>query len=284
MSCTNTNNNCPTSEPCSEVFDAQCVIYTGANILCDNNVLVSTNDTINDVVQNITDFVCGNSGDTPGETQIQIPQLNIQSQNKLLFASIFPGVESNLYLSYNPTIFLFVKKNGKAKIVRDINDDKEAKYYFGGWHHTTHMQGINFPNSNFYSGDTVCKTYSEFPLIITQPYERQKLKFFNPGEFYVYKPNGNSQPAPLDGSVLWNDLPEYYVRGRKRDGFTRSVYFRFAIGIENPDTTSKYPIIFGPLTASIQCKIVREKNPHDGNSYVSYALNHDPTNIKHFKD
>ena len=274
MSCNNTNNNCPTSEPCSEVIDAQCVIYTGANILCDNNLLVSTNDTINDVVQNITDFVCGN----PGEPEIEIPQLNIQSQGKYVYASIFPGVESNLYLSYNPKIFLFVKKNGKTKKVRDINDVLQGKYYFGGWHHTTHMQGINFPNRNFYSGSTACSTHSEFPLIITQPYQRQILNSFNPGEFYVYEQYGSSSPAPLNGTISWSELAQFKVRGRKKEDFARSVYFRFAIGIENPDATSKYPVIFGPLTASIQCKIVK-KGP---DACISYALNHDPTNIKHF--
>ena len=274
MSCNNTNNNCPTSEPCSEVIDAQCVIYTGANILCDNNVLVSTNDTINDVVQNITDFVCGN----PGQPEIQIPQLNIQSKGKYVHASIFPGVESNLYLSYNPKIFLFVKKNGKRKRVRDINNISINKYYFGGWHHTTHMQGINFANRNFYSGTTLCDTHSEFPLIITQPYQRQILNSFNPGEFYSYRALANSAPAPLDSTISWSELPLYYVRGRKNQDFNRSVYFRFAIGIENPDTTSKYPIIFGPLTASIQCKIVKSGL----DNFISYALNHDPTNIKHF--
>jgi hypothetical protein len=260
-------------------MDAQCVIYTGTTITCDTDVIVTTNDTVAEALESITDYFCNNSGGSG----IQIPQLTIQSQaGKLLHASILPGTESNVYLDHNPKIYLFVKKNGKNRKVRDINDDPQKKYYHGGWKHTTHMQGVNFPNGNFYSGNTECSTHSEFPLTITEPYERQLLTNFNPGEFYVYTPISKSLPAPLDSTVLWADLAFYSVRGRKKDNPNRSVYFRFAIGIENPDPNSKYPIIFGPLTASIQCKIVKFRLNGVSPSYVSYAINHDPTNIKHF--
>ena len=270
---------CPNPEPCSEVFDAQCVRYTGAALTCGLDIVVPSNDTVAEALESITDYFCNNSGGSG----IQIPQLTIQSQaGKLLHASILPGTESNAYLGHNPKIYLFVKKNGKNRRVRDINDDPQKKYYHGGWKHTTHMQGINFPNGNFYSGNTLCPTHSEFPLTITEPYERQLLTSFNPGEFYVCSLISDSLPAPLDATVSWTELDKYYVRGRKDDVPNRSVYFRFAIGIENPDPNSKYPIIFGPLTASIQCKIVKFKLNGSSPPYVSYAINHDPTNIKHF--
>jgi|688.fasta_scaffold57595_5 hypothetical protein len=285
---------CPTPQPCSEIFDAQCVRYTGLPLSCTvaqtfnaapepnpapAGPIVNTNDTVAEALESIVDYFCNNSGGSG----IQIPQLTIQSQaGKLLHASILPGTESNAYLDYNPKIYLFVKKNGKNRKVRDINDDSQKKYYHGGWKHTTHMQGINFPNGNFYSGTTLCPTHSEFPLTITEPYERQLLTDFNPGEFYICSLISDSLPAPFNNTVLWDQLAKYYVRGRKRDSPNRSVYFRFAIGIENPDPNSKYPIIFGPLTASIQCKIVKFRLTIGGPSYVSYAINHDPTNIKHF--
>jgi len=49
---------CPTPEPCSEVMDAQCVIYTGANILCDTDVVVTTNDTVAEALESIVDYIC----------------------------------------------------------------------------------------------------------------------------------------------------------------------------------------------------------------------------------
>ena len=270
---------CPDPIPCQEVLSSDCIIYNGPDLLCNGDIVVYQDATWTELLENIIEYFCNNSGGSG----IQIPQLTIQSQaGKLLHASILPGTESNAYLGHNPKIYLFVKKNGKNRKVRDINDDPQKKYYHGGWKHTTHMQGINFPNGNFYSGSTLCPTHSEFPLTITEPYERQLLTSFNPGEFYVCSLISDSLPAPFNNTVLWTQLDKYYVRGRKRDEPNRSVYFRFAIGIENPDANSKYPIIFGPLTASIQCKIVKFKENIGSPSYVSYAINHDPTNIKHF--
>ena len=51
---------CPTPEPCSEVMDAQCVIYTGANILCDTDIVVTTNDTVAEALEGIVDYICNN--------------------------------------------------------------------------------------------------------------------------------------------------------------------------------------------------------------------------------
>jgi hypothetical protein len=56
---------CPTPEPCSEVMDAQCVIYTGANILCDTDVVVTTNDTVAEALESIVDYVCNNQPTVP---------------------------------------------------------------------------------------------------------------------------------------------------------------------------------------------------------------------------
>jgi hypothetical protein len=49
---------CPTPQPCSEIFDAQCVRYTGANILCDTDIVVTTNDTVAEALESIVDYVC----------------------------------------------------------------------------------------------------------------------------------------------------------------------------------------------------------------------------------
>jgi len=54
-----TPEGCPDPQPCSEVFDAQCVVYTGAEIKCDNrNTIIATNDNVAEALQNIVDYFC----------------------------------------------------------------------------------------------------------------------------------------------------------------------------------------------------------------------------------
>jgi len=49
---------CPNPEPCSEVMDAQCVIYTGPNIMCGETILIATNTNLADALQAIADTFC----------------------------------------------------------------------------------------------------------------------------------------------------------------------------------------------------------------------------------
>jgi hypothetical protein len=63
---------CPTPQPCSEVFDAQCVVYTGENLLCDVDVVVSQNDTVAEALENVVDYFCNNVGQ-PGPPGPQGP-------------------------------------------------------------------------------------------------------------------------------------------------------------------------------------------------------------------
>ena len=49
---------CPDPEPCSEVFDAQCIIYTGADIECGTDVVIAQNTPVATGLQNIVDFFC----------------------------------------------------------------------------------------------------------------------------------------------------------------------------------------------------------------------------------
>lgn len=53
-----TPEGCPDPQPCSEVFDAQCIIYTGDPIICDQDTVVATNDNVAAALQQIVDYVC----------------------------------------------------------------------------------------------------------------------------------------------------------------------------------------------------------------------------------
>lgn len=50
--------DCPEAQPCSEVFDAQCIIYTGEDILCEEDIVVTQNDAVSDALASIVDYFC----------------------------------------------------------------------------------------------------------------------------------------------------------------------------------------------------------------------------------
>jgi hypothetical protein len=49
---------CPDPEPCSEVFDAQCIIYTGADIDCGDDTVVPADTNVATALNDITDYFC----------------------------------------------------------------------------------------------------------------------------------------------------------------------------------------------------------------------------------
>lgn len=52
--------DCPTAQPCSEVFDAQCVSYTGTQIDCNAYTIITPNTSVADALVGIIDYVCLN--------------------------------------------------------------------------------------------------------------------------------------------------------------------------------------------------------------------------------
>ena len=55
---------CPEPYPCTEITDAECVIYTGNDILCNNNTVVEQNTSVADALLNVVNYVCENTGTT----------------------------------------------------------------------------------------------------------------------------------------------------------------------------------------------------------------------------
>lgn len=49
---------CPTPLTCSEVFDAECVVYTGVDIECLDDVVVATDTNLADALEDIINFFC----------------------------------------------------------------------------------------------------------------------------------------------------------------------------------------------------------------------------------
>jgi len=49
---------CPDPEPCSEIIYSQCVVYTGANVLCNEDIVVAANTNVADAINDIVDYFC----------------------------------------------------------------------------------------------------------------------------------------------------------------------------------------------------------------------------------
>lgn len=49
---------CDNSQPCSSYTDAECVIYTGDDIICNEQVIAEQNQPVNQIIQNIIDLAC----------------------------------------------------------------------------------------------------------------------------------------------------------------------------------------------------------------------------------
>jgi hypothetical protein len=50
--------DCPQAQPCSYVTDAQCVVYSDDDVLCDSVVVLETGTTLNNALQDIYDKLC----------------------------------------------------------------------------------------------------------------------------------------------------------------------------------------------------------------------------------
>jgi len=54
--------DCPEAQPCSETFESKCIIYTGNNILCQQDVVVAQDTSVAEAINNIVDYFCNSTG------------------------------------------------------------------------------------------------------------------------------------------------------------------------------------------------------------------------------
>tara|TARA_B100001287_G_C22675082_1_gene527228 strand:+ start:19 stop:474 length:456 start_codon:yes stop_codon:yes gene_type:complete len=48
----------PCPPACSEVFNAQCIVYTGADIVCGADTVISRNDYLDSVITKLVSYIC----------------------------------------------------------------------------------------------------------------------------------------------------------------------------------------------------------------------------------
>jgi hypothetical protein len=88
-----TPGGCPDPEPCSEVFDAQCVVYTGDDIPCNETVVIPNGTSIADSLSNLNEYYCN-------ELRLVNSAVTILQNNQGLFdtafrASLTPTINVN---------------------------------------------------------------------------------------------------------------------------------------------------------------------------------------------
>lgn len=57
--------DCPTAQPCSEVWDALCVTYTSASVLCGSDLVVAKDASVDTILQSITNYFCERLANIP---------------------------------------------------------------------------------------------------------------------------------------------------------------------------------------------------------------------------
>jgi len=78
---------CPDPQPCSEAFDSQCVYYTGADIICDGDIVVYQDDTIERALNNIVDYFCANIPTPPAPIKGVLPVQIIPNPDPTILTS-----------------------------------------------------------------------------------------------------------------------------------------------------------------------------------------------------
>ena len=96
--------NCPEATPCSETFDADCIYFTGEDVLCGESAVITTNMTLAEAMANIVEAFCGGADlgipilcgeDTIAEAGVSLEQaLILVSEyfcNRLSLITVFSG-------------------------------------------------------------------------------------------------------------------------------------------------------------------------------------------------
>lgn len=204
-----------------------------------------------------------------------IPKLSMHEDKKgMLSVSYLPTAGNDLWQSFNPKVYLFrYNKKKRKKITVNIGNKKGnriTKVIKAGFKHTPHLMGAKHQGA-FYSGETQEVFHTEFELLINEPYMSQPLYEFDPNEFYT----NTKRKERFSSNTPIEELADVFPSNRTNVFGAKSVYLKFAIGIENPDKDSKFPIIFGELSDVVQLLPFNADGEH-----IKIRFNFIPAGIK----
>lgn len=102
---------CPEPYPCSEITDAQCVIYTGTNIECGTDIVVAQNTNVANALAGVVDYFC---------EAIGTPNVALQEGTNISITSSVVGGVTTYTISADPVCPMTVKIGGTALVPRSI--------------------------------------------------------------------------------------------------------------------------------------------------------------------
>ncbi len=198
-----------------------------------------------------------------GSTGIVIPKLQLRPFSYKVHEDIFPNepfsFSDKLYikwealdiqfLDYNPEVWLFCYKNArKKKVVLNESVATIHEWKLKGWKHESHLKGVKYPNSKYYSGGGVSVIpkvdaygrHTEFELSAPAIWSEIKVDVYE----YVCAKDESSQYVDVTDLSLNNSYQAIGILKFRKN----SAKYRFAIVIDNPDTNADNPKMIGPMS------------------------------------
>jgi rRNA maturation protein Nop10 len=169
------------------------------------------------------------------------------------------------FLLHKPAYFLFVSKYSKQRIKRNKTGYYKSRKA-AGFVHPVHNFGENFPSGAFYSGSNVYPVSSEFGFN-AGPYVKSPIAL-NPFDWIMY--DQSTTPGVTDWiqanatHFVYPSLREFRRFRWRQKKQAKTMLFSLAIGIVNPDSNSKTPIIFGELSKPFKIRMHHHNGTIEG--------------------
>jgi hypothetical protein len=160
---------CPDPYPCSEVIDAQCVLYSGDPIICGEDTVVDTGDNVADALNQVVDYFCGS---IPAQccptfyVDISKPQLEIFTLNTTLTNGTAPytyewSLEQNAFQG-----LVFISATNTSTVQMDLNPGSPTPLYqtnIGG-QMASSLVKVKVTDAN---GQIACAYYNAVQLVFS---------------------------------------------------------------------------------------------------------------------
>jgi len=85
--------DCPERQPCSEVFPAECIIYTGPDLECNENIVIAQNTAVAQALEDLVGYICN--------VEDSIPVTVVEAGDGIEVTSTTVGTTTTYTVSHN---------------------------------------------------------------------------------------------------------------------------------------------------------------------------------------
>jgi hypothetical protein len=229
---------CPTPQPCSEIFDAQCVRYTGLPLSCavaqtfnaspnpnpvPTGPIVNTNDTVAEALESIVDYICNNTP-APGYTY-EIGQY-VESRGGVIFHRYKDGGQENY-------LVVSINNISTSSVWSNINNIAIGATAQSTWDGLSNSNAIDGQPGETSSAAQLCLAYSVGTITDWYLPAIDELSLLWHNRFNVNRTlSGNSSFGTISGAtqLLYNG----YWSSTEFD-LNQAFYFYFSNGASYPE-------------------------------------------------